>query len=96
MAVNISPDVAHAYMVEMLQGIPSEFYMDDVGVWTNVSFKDHIAIIYQTLQRLKQNNMKYNPLKCSWAVQETDFLGYWTTPTAIKPRKKIIEAILLL
>ena len=96
MGVNISPDVAQAYMVEMLQGTPSECFMDDMGVWTNVSFKDHMAIIDQILQRFQKNNMKYNPLKWSWAVQETDFLGYWMTPTAIKTRKKRIEAILLL
>ena len=96
MGVKISPDVAQAYMVEMLQGIPSECYMDDVGVWTNGSFKDHMAIIDRILQRFQQKNMKCNPLKCSWAVQETDFLGYWMTPTAIKTRKKRIEAIILL
>ena len=65
-------------------------------MWTNGSFKDHMAIIDRILQRFQQNNMKYNPLKCSWAVQETYFIGCWMTPTAIKPRKKIIEAILLL
>ena len=96
MGVKISPNVAQAYMVEMLQGIPSECYMDDVGVWTNCSFKDHMAIIYQIQQRFQQNNMKCNPLKCSWEFQETGFLVYWMTTTAVKPRKNIIKAILLL
>ena len=54
MGVKISPDVAQAYMVDMLQGIPSECYMDDVGVWNNVSFKDHMAIIYRILQRFQK------------------------------------------
>ena len=96
MGVKISPNVAQAYMVEMLPGIPSECYMDDVGVWTNGSFKDHMAIINRILQCFQQNNIKCNPLKFSWAVQETDFLGYWMTPTAIKTWKKRIKAILLL
>ena len=85
MGFKISPDVAQAYMVEMLQGIPSECYMDDVGMWNNGSFKDHMAIIDQILQRLQQKNMKCNPLKCSWEFQETYFLGYWMIATAIKP-----------
>ena len=85
MGVKISPDVAQAYMVEMLQGIPSECYMDDVDMCTNGSFKEHMAIINQILQSSQQNNMKCNPLKCSWEVQETYFLGYWMIATAIKP-----------
>ena len=96
MGVKISPDVAQAYMVEMLQGIPSECYMDDVDMCTNGSFKEHMAIINQILQISQQNEMKCNPLKCSWEVQETYFLGYWMTPTAKKPWEKITEAILLL
>ena len=76
MGVKVSPDVAQNLMEEILSGIDCSIYMDDVGIWTNRSFEEHLSIVEQVLQKLAENNLKCNPLDYSWAVKETDFLGY--------------------
>jgi len=41
------------------------------------NYDDHLAIVDKVLERLHKNEMKCNPLKCEWFVQETNFLSYW-------------------
>jgi RNase H-like domain found in reverse transcriptase/Reverse transcriptase (RNA-dependent DNA polymerase)/Retroviral aspartyl protease len=96
MGVKCSPDEAQQVLESLLRHVEEcDVYIDDIGIFDN-SWEQHLRTLDKVLTILCKHNFAVNPLKVEWARKETDWLGYWLTPTGLKPCKKKIEAILQL
>ena len=94
MGINQSPDIAQEIMEDLFCHMDEvDNYIDDVGCFNN-DWQSHLQSLDKVLNILQDNNFTVNPFKCERAVQESDWLGYWLTPTGLKPWKKKINAIL--
>ena len=83
-----------AEMERILYGLDCTVDLDDIGYWTKGTYNDHINGVQKILEQLAKYNLKTNLLKCEWAVEETDFLGYIMTLTLCKSMPNKVEALI--
>jgi putative transposase len=88
MGVAQAPDILQEIMDDLFCNFNKvDLYIDNIGVFSK-DWDMHCASLSHVLNVLKTNDFTVNPTKCKWAVQETDWLGYWLTPSGLKPWKR--------
>ncbi len=75
-------------MEKVLQGLGNvEVYLDSICLFAK-TWEEFLLLYDKILSWLETTGFTVNPFKWEWAVQETNWIGYWLTLTLLKPWKK--------
>ena len=86
MGITNSPDFFQSVMHPLFSDLSHvECFIDNICIFSLASYTDHPVKVHQVLLRLERNSFTVNPLKCEWAAQTTEYLGFLLTPPDIKP-----------
>jgi hypothetical protein len=75
MGLKRSPNFAQETLENIFRNInDAEAYINDIGA-LSPNWEHHLKLLCTILTKLQENGFTLNPLKCNWAVKETDWLG---------------------
>ena len=86
MGVAGAPDIFQEKMSDLMRALHYvRTYIDDLLIISNGTFDDHLQKLGVVLQRLKDHGLRCNAPKCSFALEEIEYLGYILTRGGINP-----------
>ncbi len=72
MGLKCSPDFVQETMENIFHDINgAEVYINDIGAFSP-NWEHHLKLFCTILTKLQENGFTVNPLKCDWAVKETE------------------------
>ncbi len=83
----------HSATSDVIHMILWSHIYNDVGAFFS-DWNHHVKLSATILHWLCKNDSIINPLKCEWAIRETDWLGLWLALCSLMTWKKKIDAIL--
>lgn len=79
----------------VLSGLKPEkclVYLDDTVVMSR-TFDEHLQNLELVLRRFEEANLKLNPEKCHWALNEVGYLGHIVSAEGLRTDPRKIEAV---
>lgn len=95
MGLKVSPSIFSRLMTTAMSGLNGEqclIYLDDLIVFGR-TLEQHNRNLINIFERLKQVNLKLNPLKCNFLQEKLIYLGHYISSEGIKPDPSKIEII---
>jgi hypothetical protein len=91
-----APSIFTRMMRKLLAPIPNpglHHFMDDILLATR-TWDEHLALLRQLLQRLRETGLTARPSKCLIGFEELEFLGHTLKQGTILPEAKNVEKML--
>jgi hypothetical protein len=71
-------------------------YIDNINLFTKLSFQNHIQRLVLVLERIKNQNLHIHVEETFLATNQVEYLAYTLSSKGIKPQKQKIMSILAL
>ena len=93
MGLTGAPSYFQTQMEKVMEGIAGVIvYLDDIMVFSN-SIEEHIKILEQVFDRMKENGLYFHPDKCKFLRTTIQFLGMKISKNNIMPSDEKYEAL---
>lgn len=88
-----APQTFQRLMNRVLAGLPfAECYLDDIIIFSK-SEKEHCQHLAEVFKALDKANLRFNPEKCKFGVEEVEYLGFRISHGCRQPTTSKIEKI---